>query len=163
MSEVNIQTLFAQLRLEQMLAYLPRGGWYGAPERNADRIRFERANGHTPFVLLLPRSNRSRNAKRLLQTAIYTLCDVEDRQPAEIIRDILAAEIAQAHIEHIPPGTSANEFRLRLSNDNALPIMLHVAERPGGCLLMPGESIEFVTQPPEGGSLDISIQSAKGQ
>ena len=95
--EINIQTLFAQLRLEQMLAYLPAGGWYGAEEGNPDRIRFQRVNGdngNAPFVLLLPRTSTAPQSRRLLQAAVYTLCDVEDRQPAEIIQDILAVEVA---------------------------------------------------------------------
>ena len=151
--EINIQTLFAQLRLEQMLAYLPAGGWYDAEEGNADRIRFQRTNGdngNAPFVLLLPRTSTAPQSRRLLQAAVYTLCDVEDRQPAEIIRDILAVQVATT-----PAKTSvskAGEFRLRLSNDFSAPLVLQVADRPGGCLLMPGEAFEFVSQPPEGGS-----------
>jgi hypothetical protein len=154
--ETKIQTLFAQLRVEQMLGYLPAGGWYGAPEGNADRIRFERANGETPFVLLLPRTNQSPNSRRLMQAAIYTLCDVEDRQPAEIIRDILAVEAAAPMKSSV---SRTGQLRLRLTNDNEEPLVLQVAARPGGCLLMPGESIEFVAQPPEGGILDVRIMA----
>lgn len=156
--EINIQTLFAQLRLEQMLAYLPAGGWYGAEEGNPDRIRFQRANGdygNAPFVLLLPRTSTAPQSRRLLQAAVYTLCDVEDRQPAEIIQDILSVEVAAPAAK--PSAGKAGEFRLRLSNDFSTPLVLQVAERPGGCLLMPGETIEFVSQPPEGGTLDIRI------
>jgi hypothetical protein len=156
--EININTLFAQLRLEQMLAYLPTTGWYDSEEDHAERIRLHRANGddaNPPFVLFLPKKNSSTQARRMFQAAIYTLCDVEDRQPAEIIRDILAVEVPAAAAT--PTGIKPGEFRLRLSNDFSTPLVLQVAERPGGCLLMPGEAIEFVTQPPEGGSLDIRI------
>jgi hypothetical protein len=135
-----------------MLAYLPGGGWYGASEDNANRIRFERENGETPYVLMLPRTNKSPNSRRLLQAAIYTLCDVEDRQPAEIIRDILAMQVVKAVPAKEPQG-----FRLRFCNDNAEAVVLQVASRPGECLLMPGEIFEFVTHPLEGGTLDIRI------
>lgn len=160
--EVNINTLFAQLRLEQMLAYLPTTGWYDSEEGHAERIRLHRANGddgNPPFVLLLPKKNSTAQARRMFQAAIYTLCDVEDRQPAEIIRDILAMEVPTAVAK--PAAGKAGEFRLRLSNDFSASLVLEVAERPGGCLLMPGEAIEFVTQPPEGGSLDIRITGAR--
>jgi hypothetical protein len=155
--EININTLFAQLRLEQLLAYLPETGWYDSEENHAERIRLHRANGdddNPPFVLFLPKTNTAPQARRMFQAAIYTLCDVEDRQPAEIIRDVLAAKVTAA------PKTLAGklgELRLRFTNDFSTPLVLQVAERPGGCLLMPGEAFEFMAQPPENGCLEIRI------
>jgi hypothetical protein len=158
--EVNINTLFAQLRLEQLLAYLPEMGWYDAEENHAERIRLHRNNGgdgNPPFVLFLPKANSAPQARRMFQAAIYTLCDVEDRQPAEIIRDVLAVKVVATPAKDL--AKRAGELRLRLTNDFSAPLVLQVAERPGGCLLMPGEAFELVAQPPEDGSLDISITS----
>jgi hypothetical protein len=160
--EVNIQTLFAQLRLEQMLAYLPATGWYDSEEDHPERIRLHCPSGDigdTPFVLFLPRTNKAPQARRMFQAAIYTLCEVEDRQPAEIIRDILAVDVAPAAAKSV--ASKSGELRLRLTNDSSEPLVLQVAERPGGCLLMPGEAFECVAQPPEGGSLDIRIAAPR--
>lgn len=158
--EININALFAKLRLEQLLAYLPTMGWYDAEENHAERIRLHRANGdggNPPFVLFLPRANSAPQARRMFQAAIYTLCDVENRQPAEIIRDVLAAKVAT-----VPSPASTDtvrRLRLRFTNDFSIPLILQVAKRPGGCLLMPGEAFEFVAPPPEGDSLDIIISA----
>jgi hypothetical protein len=145
-TDVNIQTLFAQIRLEHFLVYLPGNGWHGTPEIRADRLRFELSNNEAPFVLLLPRSNQSRQCKKLLQHAIYNLSGIEDRQPTEIIRDLLVVDTSET-----PACQTQQTVRVRLRNLHATQLNLQIASRSADNLLMPDETIEIVLYPSKGG------------
>ncbi len=154
--EVSIQSLFAQLRLEHLLAYLRANDWVSVPGVLGDRVRYELSNGDTPFVLYAPRSNKGAQAKRLLQAAIYTLCGVvEDGQPRELIFEMLAME----PLEMPASDPQAGGVRLRLANnDPAHSITLEISSRGGETLLMPGEAVEFVLNPPAGELVQVIVQ-----
>jgi hypothetical protein len=154
--EISIQSLFAQLRLEHLLAYLRAYGWVSVPGAAGDRVRYELANGDTPYVLFAPRSNKGTQAKRLLQAAIYTLCGVvEDGQPRELIFEMMAMEPVESPVRDL----QAEGVRLRLANnDPAHSIMLEISSRGGETLLMPGEAVEFVLNPPPGELVQVAVQ-----
>jgi hypothetical protein len=153
--EISIQSLFAQLRLEHLLAYLRANGWVSMPGVLGDRVRYELANGDTPFVLYAPKSNHGAAAKRLLQAAIYTLCGVvEEGQPRELIFEMLAMEPLEAPASESRSGG----VRLRLANnDTAHSITLEISSRGGETLLMPGEAVEFVLNPPPGELVQVVV------
>lgn len=156
--EINIQTLFARLRLEHLLAYLPANGWLKAGEGHADRVRFELAHEPTPYVVLLPRSSGTPQGGKLLRAAIYTLCDVLDLQPAEVIHQILATELPQAS-----PPSNGVKVRLRLSNgDSHQTIALGIGSRPLESMLMPGEALEIMAESAEDGICQINIRTLGG-
>jgi len=150
-TEVNIQKLFAQLQLEHFLVYLTGNGWCGAPETRSDQMRFELCHRESSYVLLLPRSNQTRQCKKLLQHAIYNLSGIEDRQPTEIIRDLLAVDTSKT------PGSQAGQpVRVRFRNLHTGKLNLQIASRSAENLLMPGEAIEIVLHPSKGDSLDVN-------
>ena len=138
LSQVNIQTKFAQLRLEHFLVYLPKNGWKGALGVRRDRMRFELPDDPDPYVLILPSSNQIPYSQKLLQNAIYVLSGVEDRQPIEIIRDLLATDPGAIPASRIPPVV-----RLRFQNLHSAQITLRIASRLTEYVLMPGEAIEI--------------------
>ncbi|MDC0935915.1 hypothetical protein OAS39_06490 [Pirellulales bacterium] len=184
-AQVNIQTLFSQLQLEQFLVYLPGNGWQSAPERRDDRVRFELPGEDHPFVLLLPNSNKSYQCKKLLQRAIYNLSGIEDRQPIDIIRDILAVEARESAAPAAtpepatpaatspldanprpmaavaPPTAGAGSaVRLRLHNRDSQRMVVQVASRPGEISLQPDEAIEIVCNPREGEMLELGLKGS---
>ena len=183
-AQANIQTLFSQLQLEQFLVYLPGNGWQSAPERRDDRVRFELPGDEHPFVLLLPTSNKSYQCKKLLQRAIYNLSGIEDRQPIEIIRDILAVEARKPPAPAAEPVMAAEKIpiarspeptatvspsqkgvgvRLRLHNRDSGRVVVQVAARPGEISLEPDEAIEIVCHPQEGEMLDLGLKGSHVQ
>ena len=150
--EYDIREMFAELTLEQFLVYLPGRGWSGAPEKRPDRVRFELPDGDDPFVLFLPKSNRSRNCQGMLQRAIYLLSGIEDREPVEIARDLLSTT------SDAPMSAEATSVRLRFHNSHSTAVTLHVTNRPAPSFLMPGESAEIVCEASPDVALEIDIR-----
>lgn len=141
-ADTSIQTLFAQLRVEHLLIYLTSKGWKSAPEMRGDQVRFELDDGDNPFVLILPKANELIHCQTLLRRAVYNLSGIEDRQPAEIIRDVVAASQCDT-----PAGTARQPIRLRLCNDKShQTISVRIASRATENVLMPGDAIEVVVQ-----------------
>lgn len=152
-ADVNIQSLFARLRMEHLLVYLTSKGWNSAHEVRPDRVRFELEDGENPFVLILPKSNQSMHAHSLLQKAVFSLSGIEDRQPADIMRDILSASPGDG-----PSGKLRQRIRLRVcNNDLEDPLTLRIASRATENVLMPGEEIEIVVDQPDETSLQIGF------
>ena len=146
-ADSSIQELFTQLRVEHFLAYLPNNGWRNAPRRASGLLRFELPDdSDSPYVLDLPDSDQTRQSHKLLQRAIHNLSGIEDRQPREIVIDLLTCS-AQ------PPATAQADgtVRLRIRNQHDGSLDLRVASRPSDVTLMEGEAMEIVCQiSPEG-------------
>jgi hypothetical protein len=158
----NIHTLFAQLRLEHFLVYLPDNGWCRAPEQREDRMRFELpdadAPGEPPYVLLLPRSNQSPKCMKQLQKAIYNLSGIEKRQPIEIIRDLFSFDPAT-----VPAARPQPPIRVRLHNLHTTEMTLQIASRTNDNTLLPGEAIEILYYPSEGALVEIGFMGSTVQ
>jgi len=154
-TDANIQTLLAQLRLEHFLVYLPGIGWREAQEVRGDRLRFELPSSEAHYVLLLPRSNQSPQCKKLLLHAIYNLSGIEDRQPIQIIRDLLSVDTRETHA-----CQTGQAVRLRLRNLHTTQLNLQIASRSADNLLMPGEAIEIVFQTSEGDVVEIGFRGS---
>ena len=159
-ANVNIQSLFAQLRLEHFHVYLAGRGWCRDDSTVGDVARFELPDGDDdPFVLLLPVSSRLPQCEDLLQRAVFNLSGIEDRQPAEIARDLLTVDIGnQGDNENFGRPTERPPLRLRLQNHDLEPLSLEIASRGGGHALMPGEAIEIVVHSTEGEPVEIGFQ-----
>lgn len=155
--DVNINRLFARLRLEHFLVYLPGNGWRGAQEKHRDRVRFELPDDDSPYVLLLPRSADSRQCRKLLERAVYSLSGIENRQPIEILRDLLTETVGR------PADTDATPIRLRLRNRQDREITVAVASRSGDNSLMPGEAIEILYHPSPDDAVEITLQGDRVQ
>ncbi len=148
----DIRQLFAELRLEQFLAYLPANGWQRTVQQG-DRVRFELSDGADPYVLLLPRSSRSPGSRGLLQKAVYMLSGIEDRQPFEIALAIIKMQPDVAISEKKP----TDGVRLRFVNAQDVSIKVRISSRPGSTLLMPGEAIEVLGSATTAAPLEIEI------
>ena len=153
MSSENIQTLFSQLRLEHFHVYLADNGWRGVPDVRSDRRRYELANGKDLFVLMLPISNQAVQCKKLLQRAIYNLSGIEDREPMEIVRDLLAIES-----ESIPGVKPVPPLKMRVRNHHSKELTVRITSRASGNTLMPGEALEIVYRPAEDDVIEIGVQ-----
>jgi len=157
--DMNIQSLFSQLRVEHLLVYLPSNGWRSFQATCEDLVRFELPDDIDPFVIELPRSNASAQCRKLLQHAIYNLSGIEDRQPAEIIRDVLAVNTKGVSETRTQPSV-----RLRLCNRrSAHPISLQLASRETENVLLPGEAIEVLVSPAEEGLIQVDFGDCKVQ
>lgn len=156
--EFNIQTMFSQLEVEQFLVYLPGNGWHAAPEVRDDRMRFELPDGDSPYVLLLPTSGRSAQSRRLLQQAIYNLSCIEERQPVEIIRDVIAVETTSGPAP--APRSATRSVRVRVHNADTKPVVMKVAERGDANKLMAGEAREILCQVADDGQIEIRLGGA---
>jgi hypothetical protein len=148
----DIRELFVQLRVEQFLVYLSDKGWNSAAEQRGDRARFELPDGEDPYVLLLPRSNRTRNCRDLLQKAVFILSGIEDRQPFAIATDLLAAEPASD-----PKPAKSGKIRLRMRNLHDTPLSIRISDRSSAKYLLPGEAVEILCQSDENETLELDI------
>ena len=135
----HFPTLVGKLKLEHFIAYLNDNGWREIEEAHNDRLRFELAGESHPYVLMLPSSNQASQVRKQMQFAVFNLSGIEDRQPIEIVRDMLTATIQ-------PPAVapSTGTIRLKFRNLQAGTMILKVATRPDANTLMPGEAIEIV-------------------
>src|SRR6185436_13958654 len=90
--ECSIQQLVAQLRTAHFQSYLLSHGWVETYSSYSDQRRFEADmnDGEGVYELYLPASTDvAKNRTRLLRN-IYKLCGIEDREPAEIAREMVA-------------------------------------------------------------------------
>lgn len=156
--EFNIQTMFSQLEVEQFLVYLPGNGWRPAPEVRDNRMRFELPDGDSPYVLLLPTSGRSAQGRRLLQQAIYNLSCIEERQPGEIIRDVIAVDVT-AKPSPAPPSAK-RPIRVRVFNGDTKPVVMKVADRGDANKLLAGEAREILCHVADDGQIEIRLGGA---
>ncbi len=146
----NIQTAVADLNTRNVTLYLCARGWQQKKSRREDRFYFEAAidDSGDPCQLHLPASPRIARYGTLLLRAIYLLSGIEDREPHEIISDILAHEKDSRHTDVEHPSR-----RIRVRNVSALPLQLKVTSREGEHRLLSGESVELICE--SEGTLDV--------
>lgn len=155
-ADANIQSLFAQLRVEHFLAYLPDKGWEGAASKTPGQLRFELPDeSETPYVLDLPESGHAGQSLKLMQRAIHNLCGIEDRQPREIVIEMLSYEPASTPVS---AQTAPSEgVSLRVRNQRGERVELKVASRGAVATLMPHEAMEVVCRLGDDGVLEIVL------
>ena len=81
--------------------------------------------------------------------AIYKLCGIEDREPAEIARDMLASVVVNK-VE-----AAAGAARVRARNSGSTPLHLQIDSPFREHIMLPGESIELVCHMDANGLLEV--------
>src|SRR5262245_51312819 len=90
--DCSMQQLVAQLRTAHFQNYLLSHGWVETSSSYADQRRFEAAmdDGDGVYEMYLPASSDVGKYQTRLLRNIYKLCGIEDREPAEIAREMVA-------------------------------------------------------------------------
>ena len=94
--ECNIQQLVARLRTAHFQSYLLSHGWVETPSRYNDQRRFEADMGDGEGMYEMYSACRLptlQSIKPHLLRNIYKLCGIEDREPAEIAREMVADRV----------------------------------------------------------------------
>jgi hypothetical protein len=151
--EVSIRQLVSRVELGSFRGYLIERGWSEKPSRYIDHVYFQGAihDGGIPYDLYLPVSPDIPKYHATLMRAIYKLCGIEDREPQDIARDVIASKIAVDR----PAAGSATKARLRVSNSGSRPLQLRIDSPGREHELLPGEAIELVCDVAATGSLEI--------
>lgn len=150
LDEGNIQQLVAQLRAAQFQSYLLSHGWVETSSSQIGQQRFEADmnDGEGIYELYLPSSTDVARYKTRMLRNIYKLCGIEDREPAEIARDMVASRV-QAES---PVATSA-ATRIRVQNSGSTPLRVSVESPAREHTLYANEAIELICNGSE--SLEI--------
>ncbi len=141
LDECSIQQLVAQLRTAQFQSYLLSHGWVETSSSYTDQLRFEAdmSDGEGVYELYLPASTDvARYQTRLLRN-IYKLCGIEDREPADIAREMVAE---RPQVES--PVVLAVGTRLRVHNSGSTPLRVSVDSPAREHTLYADESIEMI-------------------
>jgi hypothetical protein len=150
--EINIRQLVSQVEIGSFKTYLIDRGWSEKPSRYVDHVYFQGAvhDGGSHYELYLPASPEVPKYHINLMRAIYKLCGIEDREPQDIARDVIASKIAIS-----PPLAAGTKTRLRVSNSGSTPLALRIDSPRREHEMLPGEAIELVCDVAASGSLEI--------
>jgi hypothetical protein len=121
--DCSIQQLVAQLRTAHVQAYLLAHGWVETKSSQAEQRRFEvdLNDGEGVYELDLPTSSSTAKDHTRLMRNIYKLCGIEDREPAEIARDMVTSPVEGASsTESVAPT------KLRVRNSGSTPLGVKV-------------------------------------
>jgi hypothetical protein len=150
--DCNMPQLVSQLRTAHFQSYLLSHGWVETSSRFVDHLRFEgdMHDGEGVYELYLPVSTSVPKYRTRLMRCITKLCGIEDREPADVARDIFAGEITNQ--EHDAP---AGGTRLRVHNSGTGPLHLSIDEPEREHTLLAGEAIELICHVDAGSSIEI--------
>jgi hypothetical protein len=84
--------------------------------------------------------------------AIYKLCGIEDREPAEIALDLLASVVDVPQTQ-----ASSGVTRLRVRNTSSKPLELQIGSPNRQHQMLSGECIELVCHVDPSGLLEIDL------
>jgi hypothetical protein len=138
--DCSIQQLVAQLRTAHVQAYLLAHGWVETRSSQADQRRFEvdLNDGEGVYELYLPASTGTAKDHTRLMRNIYKLCGIEDREPAEIARDMVTTPVESAPLAE---SVAATKLRVRNSGSSRLAVKVDSPERE--YTLYPKDAIEL--------------------
>jgi hypothetical protein len=150
--EVSFHQLLSRIQIGNFKSYLIERGWEERPSRYQDHIYFqgETHGGANPYDLYLPMSANVPRYQTTMMRAIYKLCGIEDREPQDIARDVIASKVA---IDR--PDAGATKTRLRVSNSGPSALTLRIDAPRREHEMLPGEAIELVCDVATSGSLEI--------
>jgi hypothetical protein len=137
----DIRQLTSRLQLAHFRSYLLGRGWEEKPSRFVDHVYFkvERTDDGGAYDLYLPASSEVPKYRTRQMRAIYKLCGIEDREPEEVTRDLLASEISQRR----PAQAAGGSIRLRFANSGSTPMQVRVDSPLREHELLPDEAIEL--------------------
>ena len=159
--EYSFRQLVSQVKIAHFKSYLLDRGWEERPSRYDDHVYFEGElhDGVHPYELYLPSSTDVPKCQTTLMRAFYKLCGIEDREPEQIARDVLASPSARAQVESKTaanrPAAGASQTRLRVYNSGSSPLQLRIDSPLREHEMLPGEAIELVCDVATTGSLEI--------
>lgn len=138
--DCSIQQLVAQLRTAHVQAYLVAHGWVETKSGQTDQRRFEvdLDDGEGTYELYLPMSSGTAKDHTRLMRNIYKLCGIEDREPAEIARDMVATSVLS---ESSTEPVATTKLRVQNSGSNLLAVKVDSPERE--YTLYPKDAIEL--------------------
>jgi hypothetical protein len=148
----DFRQLVTQLSTAHIRGYLLGQGWEEQPSRYEDHLYFQgsyHSEGNR-YELYLPTATRSPRYQGHVMRAIYKLCGIEDREPQEIARDMLARPVAAPPVEELP-GVA----RLRVRNTDRESLRLRIDSPAREHDLLPGEAVELVCEIGDGAMLEI--------
>lgn len=149
--ECSIQQLVSQLRTANFQSYLLNHGWVETPSRLANQLRFEASmgDGEGVYEMHLPASADTAKYRTRLLRNVYKLCGIEDREPAEIAREIVASAV-----EAESTDVSHELMRFRIRNSGSTPMRVCVDLPAHEHKLYANEAVELMCA----GSESIEIE-----
>jgi hypothetical protein len=150
--EVSIRQLMSRVQIGNFKSYLIERGWEERPSRYEDHLYFqgEMHGGPDPYDLYIPVSVNVPRYQTTMMRAIYKLCGIEDREPQDIARDVIASKVAVDR-----PATGAKKTRLRVCNSGSSALQLRIDSPRREHEMLPGEAIELVCDVATTGLLEI--------
>jgi hypothetical protein len=144
--------LVAQLKTAQFQTYLLSHGWVETSSRYIDHLRFEgdMHDGEGVYELYVPISTSVPKYRTRLMRCITKLCGIEDREPADIARDICSGAAAD-ELNKAPAALT----RLRVQNSGSGPLDLSIEEPARQHTLLAGEAIELNCDIAAGKTIEI--------
>jgi hypothetical protein len=149
----DIRQLTSRLQLAHFRSYLLGRGWEEKPSRFIDHVYFkvETKDGGSSYDLYLPASPEVPKYRTRQMRAIYKLCGIEEREPDEITRDLLASDLSARGPAAPAAGGS---IRLRFVNSGSTPMQVRLDAPLREHELLPDEAIELKCDA-AGGFLEI--------
>ncbi len=133
----NIHLLYSQLRADQLAAYLTSQDWEVKTDPRTGRLQCigpSHAEGQR-YEIFVSRDTTARNHRWHLQRAVYALCDIENREPAEIVSDMLRMPVS--------PAAEQRDDVLQVRNDSPASVTMTVGDGQLTMVLEPGQVVGF--------------------
>jgi hypothetical protein len=152
LDDCTMPQLVSQLKTAQFQTYLLTHGWVETSSRYIDHLRFEgdMHDGEGVYELYVPISTSVPKYRTRLMRCITKLCGIEDREPADIARDIFAGPAAGESTTMTVAVT-----RLRVQNSGTGPLRLSIEEPSRDHTLLAGEAIELNCDVGAGQSIEL--------
>ena len=135
----NLRTALTKLRPEHLVTYCLSKGWELAEQRTDGKVRLLGAafeGGR--YELILPNSD-AKNFRTQIQRSIYKLCGIEDREPAEILQNIVTVCEKSA----AQPVEKSDFQSLKLRNSTSAPLLIEIKSHGKQRELLVGEALEL--------------------
>jgi hypothetical protein len=160
---VNIHVLIAKLTSPQVHAYLVRTGWTNVEPQRGDRSHYTGPihEGGRPYEISIPTAAHWQRSRGRLQTFLFNLSGIEDREPWEIARDILAESPVMPYVQQDEPATHPRRIQVR--NEGASAVVISLANPVRGIHLAPGRAIALVLRGNSAGTAEIVLQDGNAR
>jgi hypothetical protein len=144
----DIRKLTSRLQLAHFRSYLLGRGWEEQPSRFVDHVYFKVVMQEcgSSYDLYLPASPDVPKYRTRQMRAIYKLCGIEDREPEEVTRDLLASDTSPRR----PAQAAGGSIRLRFVNSGSTPMQVRIDSPLRQHELLPDEAIELKCDAPNG-------------
>lgn len=165
---VNIHVLIAKLTSPQVHAYLVRTGWTSVEPQGGDRSHYIGPihEGGRPYEISIPTAAHWQRSRGRLQTFLFNLSGIEDREPWEIARDILAeppARSLKSQDDQSQDDRAAHPQRIQIRNEGSSAVAISLANSVRGIQLAPGRAIALVVRGNSAGTAEIVLRDGNAR